>query len=126
MIRRRFMLLGAGAMAAAASAPYAPLLAGDLFEDFVASKLGIDTELATRLLARAREHYGEPEYGARAASFAIAFREPLGGLIPARLRRAAAEAMLDPMFSTPVAALAYAEGIRDPALPTCPGLIRSA
>jgi hypothetical protein len=122
----RRALLGAGAavFAGAAAAIYAPLAVGDGFEELVADRLGIDEELATRLLQRAREHYGATEYDARAALFAAAFRGPTSLLAPASVRRSAAEALLAPMFARPAANLAYALPGRGLGADACGGLVR--
>jgi hypothetical protein len=122
--RRRFIAAGAGAVGVAAAAVYAPLAVGGGFERLVAERLGVEEELATRLLERAREHYGDTEYDARAALFALAYRGPSSLVVPDSLRRSTAEALVGPMLDTPAANLAYAMPDRDPSRDSCLGLVR--
>jgi hypothetical protein len=110
-----------GAVAAAA---YAPLAVGDEFEELVASRLGLDPEDAAAFLSLARAEYGETKYSAHAARFALAYQWPSSWVAPDGLRRAAAEALLNPMLSPPAANLAYGLGGRDPRQASCAGLIR--
>jgi glycosyltransferase involved in cell wall biosynthesis len=124
MRRRTFVALGAGAAAVAVAAPYAVLAVGDEFEQLVASRLGIEPELAAQLLKRARQQYGEAEYEARAAAFALAVRDPVAIVMPDELRRKAIDGLIEPMLSPPAANLAYAVTGSDPGVPACSGLVR--
>ena len=124
MRRRTFVALGAGAAGVAVAAPYAVLIPGEEFEQLVASRLGIEPELAKQLLARAREEYGEAEYDARAAAFALAVRDPVAAVMPEGARRKAIDGLLEPMLSAPAANLAYAVTGSDPGSPACAGLVR--
>ncbi len=108
----------------AVAAPYAALVPGDEFEQLVASRLGIDSELAAQLLARAREQYGDAEYDARAAAFALAVRDPVAAVMPDSARRKAVDGLLEPMLSAPASNLAYAVTGTDPGSPACAGLVR--
>jgi glycosyltransferase involved in cell wall biosynthesis len=126
MRRRTFVAIGAGAAGAALAAPYAVLLADDEFEKLVASRLGIEPELAAKLLERARQQYGDGEYDARAAAFALAVRDPVAIVMPDGVRRNAIDGMLEPMLSAPAASLAYAVTGTDPGSPACAGLLRQS
>lgn len=123
--RRRFALAGVAGVGGVAAVVYAPLAVGGGFERLVASRLGIGEELATAYLERAREHYGAVEYDAHAARFALAFRGPTSVVVPETAKRAAAEALLQPMLGDPAANLAYAVPGRDPRRTACAGLLRS-
>jgi hypothetical protein len=126
MRRRTFVAIGAGAAGVALTGSYAVLLAGDEFEQLVASRLGIEPELAEHLLARARKQYGDAEFDARAAVFALAVRDPAASVMPDEVRRKAIDGLLEPMLSAPASNLAYAITGSDPggAAP-CSGLVRS-
>lgn len=124
MRRRTFVALGAGAAGVAVAAPYAALIPGDEFEQLVASRLGIEPELARQLLDRARAEYGEAEYDARVAAFALAVRDPVAIVMPEGARRKAIDGLLEPMLSAPAANLAYAVAGSDPGSPACAGLVR--
>jgi len=126
MRRRTFVALGAGAVGAAVAAPYAVLAFGEEFEQLVASRLGIEPELAAQLLARAREEYGDAEYDARAAAFALAVRDPVALAMPDGVRQKAIDGLLEPMLSAPAANLAYAVTGSDPGSPACTGLLRAS
>ena len=122
--RRTFVALGAGAAAVAVAAPYAALIPDGEFEQLVASRLGIDAELAKQLLERAREEYGDAEYDARAAAFALAVSDPAAAVMPEAARRKAVDGLLEPMLSNPASNLAYALTGSDPGSPACAGLVR--
>jgi glycosyltransferase involved in cell wall biosynthesis len=124
--RRTVLAIGTGAAAVAVAAPYAALVPDDQFEQLVADRLGIDTELAKQLLARAREEYGDAEYDARAAAFALAVRDPVAAVMPESARRKAVDSLLEPMLSEPASNLAYAVTGTDPGSPACAGLVRRA
>lgn len=124
MRRRTFVALGTGAAAVAVAAPYAALIPDQEFEQLVASRLGIDAELAKQLLARAREEYGDAEYDARAAAFALAVRDPAAAVMPEGARRKAVDGLLGPMLSSPASNLAYAVTGSEPGSPACAGLVR--
>jgi glycosyltransferase involved in cell wall biosynthesis len=124
MRRRTFVALGAGTAGVALAAPYAVLLADDEFEQLVASRLGIEPELAGELLKRARAEYGDAEYDARAAAFALAVRDPAAALLPGSVRERAISGLLEPMLSEPASSLAYAITGSDPGSPACAGLVR--
>jgi glycosyltransferase involved in cell wall biosynthesis len=126
MRRRTFVALGAGAVGAALAAPYAVLAFGEEFEQLVASRLGIEPELAGQLLARAREEYGDAEYDARAAAFALAVRDPVAAAMPDGVRQKAIDGLLEPMLSAPAANLAYALTGTDTGSPACTGLLRAS
>jgi glycosyltransferase involved in cell wall biosynthesis len=126
MRRRTFVALGAGAVGAAIAAPYAVLAFGEEFEQLVASRLGIEPELAGQLLARAREEYGDVEYDARAAAFALTVRDPVAAAMPDGVRQRAIDGLLEPMLSAPAANLAYAITGTDPGSPACAGLLRES
>jgi glycosyltransferase involved in cell wall biosynthesis len=127
MRRRTFVALGVGAAGVALVAPYGVLLADDEFERLVASRLGIDPELAGELLARAREEYGGAEYDARAAAFALAVRDPAAAVLPDGVREKAISGLIEPMLTAPAATLAYAVTGSDPGPPgPCAGLVREA
>lgn len=126
MQRRTFVALGAGAAGVLLASPYVALLPGDEFEGLVASKLGIEPTLAKQLLEQARMQYGDAEYDARAAAFALAVRDPAATLMPDGVRRRAIDSLLEPMLSAPPANLAYAITGADPANAACSGLIRTA
>ncbi len=124
--RRTVLALGAAAAAVAVAAPYAALVPDDRFEQLVADRLGIDAELAKQLLARAREEYGDAEYDARAAAFALAVRDPVSAVMPESARRRAVDGLLEPMLSEPAASLSYTITGTDPGSPACAGLVRRA
>jgi len=124
--RRTVLAIGTGAAAVAVVAPYAALVPDDQFEQLVADRLGIDAELAKQLLARAREQYGDAEYDARAAAFALAVRDPAAAVMPEAARRKAVNSLLEPMLSQPAANLAYTTTGTDPGSPACAGLVRRA
>lgn len=124
--RRTVLAVGAGAAAVAVAAPYAALVPDDQFEQLVADRLGIDTELAKQLLTRAREQYGDAEYDARAAAFALAVRDPVSAVMPESARRRAVDSLLEPMLSQPASNLAYTTTGTDPGSPACAGLVRRA
>jgi glycosyltransferase involved in cell wall biosynthesis len=126
MRRRTFVALGAGAAGVAVAAPYVVLTFGEEFEQLVAARLGIDTELAKQLLERARLEYGDAEYDARAAAFALAVRDPVAAVMPEDVRQRAIDSMLEPMLSAPAANLAYAVTGSDPGNPACAGLLRES
>jgi glycosyltransferase involved in cell wall biosynthesis len=126
MRRRTFVAAGVGVAGVALAAPYVALIPDDEFEQLVASRLGIDPELAGQLLARAREQYGSAEYDARAAAFALAVRDPAAAVMPDGMRRKAVDGLLEPMLSAPAANLAYAVTGSDPGSPACAGLVRSS
>ncbi len=126
MRRRTLVALGAGAAGVAVAAPYAVLAVGEEFEQLVASRLGIEPELAAQLLERARQEYGDAEYDARAAAFALAVRDPVAAVMPDDVRRRAIDSMLEPMLSEPAANLAYAVTGSDPGNPACAGLLRES
>lgn len=126
MRRRTFVALGAGAAGLAVAAPYAVLSVGEEFEQLVASRLGIEPELAAQLLERAREEYGDAEYDARAAAFALAVRDPVAAVLPDGVRQRAIDGLLEPMLSAPAANLAYAVTGSDPGSPACAGLLRES
>jgi hypothetical protein len=124
MRRRTLMIAAGGAAGAVLAAPYLALIPGEEFEQLVADRLGVSTALAGQLLARAREEYGEPEYEARAAAFALAVRDPAAALLPDGARRRAIDGLLEPMLSAPAANLAYAVTGKDPGSPACAGVVR--
>lgn len=124
--RRRALQGGAAAVGGFAAVVYAPLAVGGNFEQLVADRLGIGEELASTLLERARERYGDAEYDARAALFAFAFRGPTSVAAPASVRRSAAAALVGPMLDRPAANLAYARAGRDPSQEACNGLVRES
>ncbi len=125
MRRRTVVAIGAGAAGAALLAPYVSLVPGDEFEQLVADRLGIGTELATQLLERARIEYGEAGYDARAAAFSLAVRDPAALVLPDGLREHAISSLLEPMLSTPAASLGYAiTGVDPGGVAPCAGLIR--
>jgi glycosyltransferase involved in cell wall biosynthesis len=126
MRRRTFVALGAGAAGVALAAPYAVLAVGEEFEQLVAARLGIEPELAGQLLQRAREAYGDAEYDARAAAFALAVRDPAAAVLPEEIRHKAIESLIAPMLSAPSSNLAYAvTGIDPGGAAPCSGLVRS-
>jgi hypothetical protein len=122
MNRRRFLLAGAGVAAAAVAAPYAPLVVGDQFEEFVADRLGIDEEVATALLENLRERLGDWEYDERAFAFALALRRPYAAIVPDGPRRRAIARFVEPLLSAAPLQLAYATD-RVPSA-SCGGLLR--
>jgi glycosyltransferase involved in cell wall biosynthesis len=124
MRRRTFVALGAGAAGVAVAAPYAALLPGQEFEQLVASRLGIEPALAAQLLEWPRQQYGDAEYEARAAAFALAVRDPVAILMPEEVRRKAVDGLIEPMLSAPAPNLAYALTGTYPASPACAGLVR--
>lgn|GEM_PF-544246 len=122
--RRTVLAIGTGAAAVAVAAPYAALIPNDEFEQLVADRLGIDTELAGQLLARAREEYGEEKYEFHATAFALAVRDPVSAVMPESARHRAVDGLLEPMLSEPASNLAYAVTGTDPGDPACAGLVR--
>jgi hypothetical protein len=127
MRRRTFVAVGAGVAGVALAAPYAVLVAGEEFEQLVASHLGIELELAEHLLQRARDQYGDAEYEARAAAFALAVRDPAATVLPEEVRRKAIDGLLAPMLSAPSSNLAYAvTGVDPGGTAPCSGLAREA
>jgi glycosyltransferase involved in cell wall biosynthesis len=124
MRRRTFVALGAGAAGVALAAPYAVLLTDDEFEQLVAARLGIEPKLAGELLKRARTEYGDAEYDARAAAFALAVRNPAAAVLPDSAREKAISGLIEPMLSEPASSLAYAITGSDPGSPACAGLVR--
>lgn len=125
LTRRRVLVGGAAGVVGLAAVAYGPLPLTDNFEQYVAEKLGTDEQLATELLALVRDHYGEVEYEARAAAFAIATREPPSVLVPDELRVRAIEAFVDPMFPEVPARRAYVEGTPFALRAPCQGLQRT-
>lgn len=126
MRRRTFVAVGAGAAVVALAAPYAVLLTDDEFEQLVASKLGIEPELAAQLLKRARVEYGAAGYDARAAAFALAVRDPAASVMPGGARDKAISGLVEPMLSAPAGTVAYAITGVDPGVPACAGLVRGS
>lgn len=126
MNRRAFIGGGAGALLGLGAVIYAPLGLGDGFEAFVADKLGVDVEMATKLLERVKADRSGLDYDARAAAFSLALRNPLSALVPEGRKRAAVESLVGRMFDTPSARLVYSEGAGDPGLSACLGLRRPA
>jgi hypothetical protein len=125
MRRRTFVAAGVGVAGVALAAPYAVLVAGEEFEQLVASRLGIEPELAKQLLQRARESYGDAEYEARAAAFALAVRDPAATVMPDDVRRKAIDSLIAPMLSAPASNLAYAiTGVDPGGNAPCSGLVR--
>jgi len=125
--RRTFVAVGAGVVGVAVVAPYAVLIPDEEFEQLVASNLGIDAKLAGQLLARARAEYGDAEYDARAAAFALAVRDPAAVVLPDGTREKAIGGLLNPMLEAPAASLAYAITGSDPGSPgACAGLVRES
>lgn len=125
--RRTVIGVGVGAAGAALLAPYVALLPGEEFEQLVASKLGVEPQLAAQLLERAREEYGDAEYDARSAAFAFAVRDPAALLLPDSVRERAISSLVEPMLSTPAASLGYAITGTDPGgTAPCAGLVRKA
>jgi hypothetical protein len=122
--RRRFLIAGAGVVAAAAAAPYAPLVVGDEFESFVAGRLGLDPEVAAALLEDLRERLGDREYDLRAAAFALALRRPYAAVVPDGAQRSAIARLVEPLLSGAPLQLAYATG-RAPSS-SCGGLLRGS
>jgi glycosyltransferase involved in cell wall biosynthesis len=122
--RRTVLAIGTGAAAVAVAAPYAALIPNDEFEQLVADRLGIDSELAGQLLARAREEYGEEKYEFHATAFALAVRDPVSAVMPESTRRRAVDGLLEPMLSEPASNLAYTVTGTDPGSPACAGLVR--
>ena len=118
--RRDALLIGA---CAAACAPYARLVAGG-FPEFVAERLGMETELATELAVSAREHLGPARYVVRATAFAIAAQRPLDRLVPRRLKRMALVGFVRPLLRDVPDRLAYALGRAS--VPSCGGLLPPA
>jgi len=124
--RRRFAVAGLAGLGGLAAVLYAPLAVGGGFERLVAARLGIGEELATSFLQRVRDRYGDTEYDARAALFALSFKGPTSLLVPNSVKRSAAEALLQPMLDGSAANLAYALEGRDPLRTSCLGLVRPA
>lgn len=125
MRRRTFVAAGAGVAGVALAAPYAALIPGEEFEQLVASRLGIEPELAAQLLQRAREQYGDVEFDARAAAFALAVRDPAATVMPDDVRRKAIDGLVEPMLSAPASNLAYAiTGVDPGGAAPCSGLVR--
>jgi glycosyltransferase involved in cell wall biosynthesis len=126
MRRRTFVAAGAGVAGVALLAPYAALIPDDEFEQLVASRIGVEPELARQLLDRARAQYGDAEYDVRAAAFALAVRDPAAIVMPTEVRRRAIDGMLGPMLSAPASNLAYALTSSDPGgAASCSGLVRA-
>jgi hypothetical protein len=122
MNRRGFLLAGAGLATAAVAAPYAPLVVGDQFEEFVAGRLGLDEEVATALLENLRERLGDWEYNERAAAFSLALRRPYAAFVPDGPKRSAIARFVEPLLSSAPLQLAYAAD-RVPST-SCGGLLR--
>lgn len=125
--RRTVVAVGAGAVSVALVAPYVVLIPGDEFEKLVAGHLGIDASLAGQLLKRARAEYGDAEYDARAAAFALAVRDPAATVLPDSAREKAITGLVNPMLGAPAASIAYAITGTDPGNPgACAGLVRES
>jgi hypothetical protein len=122
--RRRFLIAGTGAAAAAIAAPYLPLVVGAHFEAFVADKLGLEEALATALLERMRERLGDGDYDRHAAAFAVALRDPYAALVPGGARSKAVETFVGELLREPPDRLAYLTG--SPPAAACAGLRRDA
>lgn len=92
--RRGVLLAGAGVVAASAGW-WGRYALGDTFEEHVAHVLGVDTGLATELLATLREHVND--YDLRAAGFLFATTSPSQELTPRAAREEAIEAFIGPL-----------------------------
>lgn len=125
LTRRQALGAGAGGAAALGSLYYGRFALGGEFEDHVANTIGVDRELATRMLERARERLGTAEYDARSAAFLAATTFP-GTLVPADgARRRAVAGLVGPMFEQRIDGLVYlGEVDRAPDGP-CQGLLRT-
>jgi hypothetical protein len=125
--RRGFLLSGAGLAGGLGILLYGQFVLGDTFESFVGKKLGIDEALANDLLARARDSYGEAEYGLHAAAFALAMRFPLSALVPQGAKDHAIDGLVLQMIDTPSSQLAYAGyGAERARSSACTGLVRGS
>jgi glycosyltransferase involved in cell wall biosynthesis len=126
MRRRTFIAIGAGVVGVGLIAPYVPLLTDDQMTKLVASHLGIEEELAAKMLERVHDEYGRMSYDAHAAAFALAVRNPAAAVLPESVRRKAIDGIVEPMLSAPAASLAYAVTGSDPGAPACAGLVRAS
>jgi hypothetical protein len=119
-ISRRRLLIGGGAVAGVAAAGwYGPAVID--FESHVADVLGISTELAQALTERARESLGD-RYELQVAEFVAVTRFP-GTELPAAVREEGVRSLLEAMFTTTDAKVAYAGLIPVGDLDRpCPGL----
>lgn len=119
-ISRRQLLIGGGAVAGVAAAGwYGPAVID--FESHVAGVLGISTELAQALTERARESLGG-RYELQAAEFVAVTTFP-GTELPAAVREEGVRSILEAMFTTTDAKVAYAGLIPVGDLDRrCPGL----
>jgi hypothetical protein len=125
--RRGFLISGAGLAGGLGILLYGQFVLGDTFENFVGKKLGIDGALANDLLAAARDHYGEAEYGLHAGAFALAMRFPLSALVPQGAKGRAINGLVFPMLGTPARRLAYAGyGAERARSSACAGLVRES
>ena len=119
-LSRRQLLLGGGVIAGAAvAATYGPALIDH--ESHVARTLDISDELAASLLDRAREGLGG-RYELQVAQFVAVTRFP-GTELPAAVREEGVRSLLEAMFTSTDAKVAYAGliPVSDLARP-CPGL----
>lgn len=125
LTRRQALGAGAGGVAAVGGLYYGRFALGGEFEDHVANTIGVDRELATRMLERARERLGATEYDARAAAFLAATTFP-GTLVPADgARRRAVEGLVGPMLQQRIDGLVYLGQVDQPPDGPCQGLLRA-
>ena len=87
----------------------------------VASRLGIDREMADALLRAMCRRVGGSSFTVRAIGFAVATLVPI---LPAGLRTRALGAFLRPLLETPAALVTFAAGHGDPWASECAGLAK--
>ncbi len=125
LTRRQAIGAGAAGAAAVGGLYYGRFAVGGEFEDHVASALGVDRDLATQMLERARDRLGAAEYDARSAAFLAATTFP-GTLVPADgARRRAVAGLLGPMFQQRMDSLVYLGQVERPPDGRCQGLLRA-
>ena len=125
LTRRRLLAAGVAGAVGAAGVGYGRFALGDEFEEHVADVLGISVEMASGLLARARDAVGDVEYGVRAAAFLAATTSPSRALMPHAARESGVHGLLRLMLEGSAGNIAYM-GLRPkaPRRLACAGLLR--
>ena len=96
-LSRRQLLIGAGAVVAGGAGWFGRFAVGDVFEDHVGARLGLDVRTTGELLAALRDDLGAAEYDVRAAGFLAATTLPSRLVMPGPARREAVESFIGPL-----------------------------
>lgn len=114
----------ATAAGAAAVAALACAAAPRVLERRVAQVLGVDRQLAARMLAATRERLPTTSYWMRAGSFALASSGPMGAL-PPHLRERPVRALVGKLLERPGDVLFYLGDLQAPQDGPCRGLVEA-